>query len=949
MTRLQHAYAVQRLLSDPQIEIVLGDDVEIFDLRGNAIEAVHVGSPDQPFFDRAKERLRRNNEMTQRIVSLEPLRPFLKATLEEAGFSFKQAEALLPRFVLERIEPPRAISDAMHAWLHHARGRRISAVDVREVPEIAGRAADGGASDEELDAAFAKSTVVVIHGGTKMEREERASAYMRSGMPAAIRDAGVDDAHKLGVPLLVRVEESLGWAGEVEGWRRMKNVRVLASAPEAYWQRAYDTGATLLWAAVPLPPSGESVEEPAGLRAAFLEDIERYVRTHADLIETVHSRMPSSEVVWSILDPVGLATWAPSLTINDAISSLPEYREWWEDIQRRRPSSESIFPEARKWIAAQQSSGDEETLFWAAAWNIPIESTAPDAQEAIARFRGETATVAVEDDGETVIAHWLAPLEDFDLDRELVRRINLLRRLYPDRRHYGAQTGELKRTIAADEFPIPAVMRLHFHFTRVGTPSADTWDSYVEKIIALRRRVTTLANRITAALTTYFRRDKPVSVIDLGVEAEEWDTIMNALKSLPKLPRSAVDAWGWESEGGERAWSAGTPFAHAPYVNALNAYAKALHDFFNGSWQIFAANPQIGRGTPEARQKLAEWLQEQQISADPATVRLADAIAILKKVQEEFRLRFDSDAAFERQEHAALWQLWAVWFDFAYHPRRRIENAARDSVAAIDARIEERRRSLRKRFRTLELSRTEIHAENEQGLWLTVDVPHAPQVINAFAEALVQVIDVLRPPAELHAFDRYALDLVWGTVHLVPLVRGKSLEGKAWSLRILDLPRPDEKLDDHAWKFVQRSVADWPSLGLTLWPRAIATDARRFAPSVQQWRDTLTQLTNLREVPRPDELANEIATRYWRNAVEVSERQSAEVARILDALPQSLFAANDDAVQTLQAYVAGLRERIATIEPLDFDAMAEMRAAVAETLVPAAATISDLWIERELL
>jgi hypothetical protein len=917
MSRRKHAYALQLLQSHPDTELVVGEDIEVFDLHGNPIEAVHFGPIDQAFFDRAKERLRRHPQMPQRIVSTEPMRPLMKATLEEAGYSFKQAEAFLPRFVIEQIGEPAAISDSMHVWMHHARGRRISSVEVRELPEIAGRAAEGDAHDRDIDKAFARSNVVVIHGGTRAAREERVTAYMRSGMPNAIRDASVKDARRLGVPLLVRVDESIDWTGAVEGWRREPNVRVLASAPEAYWQRAKDTGVTLLWSEVALLPTDEAVEEPQGLRAAYLRDVRRYAEEHADLIHEVRSRMPSTEVTWAILDPAGLATHAPSLSVSDAISAIPEYRDWFAEIQQRRPSDAEVFRESRAYAEEEEPATEVDAAY-------------------------------IEDDGQHVIAHWIAPVdEDVDLDRESVRRLNQLRRAYPDRRTYSAHAHatiaqDIKRTANAEEFPNPRVMRLHFHFSRL-TPHEDTLTSYAEKILALRRRIAGLANRITTALTTYFRRDKPLSLIELGVEAEEWDRIMEALKTLPKMPRYTVDAWGYEAEGAQQAWSIGTPFAHAAYVDSLNAYAKALHDFFNGSWQIFAANPQIGRGTPEARQKLSEWLSGQGISADPATVRLADAITILRRLQREFALRFEHDEVFERQEHAALWQLWAVWYDFAYHPRRRIENAARDSVAAIDARIEERRRSLRRRFRTLELSRTEIHAENEQGLWLTVDVPHVPQVINAFAEALVQTIDVLRPPVELNAFDRYALDLVWGTVHLVPLVRGKSLAGKAWSLRILDLPKPEEKLDDHAWKFIQRDIENFDSLGLQKWPAAIATDARKFALAVQLWRDTLTHLTKLRDLPQ-----NEKVEQHWRQAAEVGERQSAEVARILDALPQSLFAAHDDAIETMQTYVATLRERIAMIPPFDFEAMEHMRAAVAGTLVSAATTIGDLWIEREL-
>ncbi|HEX2059938.1 MAG TPA: hypothetical protein VHK90_04295, partial [Thermoanaerobaculia bacterium] len=384
---------------------------------------------------------------------------------------------------------------------------------------------------------------------------------------------------------------------------------------------------------------------------------------------------------------------------------------------------------------------------------------------------------------------------------------------------------------------------------------------------------------------------------------------------------------------------------------ALSAYASALTGFLGGSWQIFAANPQIGRGSPEAREKLTEWLASEQITPDRATERLADAIQLLKKLQSEFRARFPSHEldAFERQEHAALWQLWAVWYDFAYHPRRRIENAARDSVAAIDARIEERRRSLRKRLRALEQSTSEILAENEEGLWLTVDVQHPPLVVGAFAEALVQATEVLRPQPE-STFDRYVFDLVWQHIHLVPLVRGRSLARKTWRLRIIGLPLPGEDMAAQAWKFVQRSVSDatWERLGLPSWSRAVAPDARRFLPVVNAWRDSITHLASLRDVPRNDAQATAIVTSHWRDVVAVADRQAAEVEDVIAAIPSTLFSRADDAVAILQKFTSTLRATIASAEPLSFDAMAEAKDAIADTLVQAASAISDVWLDQHL-
>jgi hypothetical protein len=613
-----------------------------------------------------------------------------------------------------------------------------------------------------------------------------------------------------------------------------------------------------------------------------------------------------------VLDPAGLG--------------LVNVDELFPELAKRRPPE--AFKESREWLAAQTQEWAEpqwravsEIAFWSKRWNIPTRE--PDA----ASFRSETLTPSIVDDGESVIAHWIAPLEhDVDLRRETIRRLDGIRRLFPERTKFGARVyGNLTANMAAEEFPSPWLYWVHFLFAR---PEL-TWEEYATRVAAIRARIASLFGRITAALTTWFRRDKPFTIFEAGVDAAEWDAIAAELRALPKLPRTAD-----------------TPDVHQPYEKALNAYAAAIHDFLGHSWRFFVANPQIGRGTPEGREKVEKWLAEEGITRELPTARLADAVKRLDTLQRESRLRFGGNEALEQEERERLWDLWAVWYDFAFYPRRHLANAIKDSKGAIEARLDERRRSLRKRFRELQLGRVAIHTEHE-GLWLTIDVERVPNVVNAFAEALAHVIDVLRPPADEHAFDRYVLDLAWGRVHLVPLVRGKSLERRTWSLDIATLPRPDENLQDHAWKFVQHPIdrETWSVLGLEAWPSNVATVPRRFVPRVHAWRDALDHLLSLRDIPNPD---RDVLVPHWREVVTRASEHADAVGAILDAMPNTFFSEGDDAVKTMQEFVRGIRALVAEAEPLAYDTIGEARTAVAETLVQAASAIADVWTDAEL-
>jgi hypothetical protein len=863
MSRPLHLYALSRILAEPSYSFRLSEDLEVFDRAGNLIEAVYVESPG--FLTRMRRRLREHPKATQRLLGTTQLS---NTTLERDGFSRKQIDALREVLVTEEVQVEEHPAQLV-AWLERERDL-VSAADVR-------------ASVKAIEAAAAMDEVA-----------------------AALTLAAV------GIPSEVHVQAEDGWIARVDELRQIPHVRIHVTAEQAAWRRAEESGATLLWKNVDVtlvepqqPREPETWSEAAAVLHTMLHrDVQRYLEENAELIADVLQATRAPELAWAALDPAGLG-------IIDVDTMFPE-------IARRRPKE--AFAESRAWLAAQTQEWREpdwkavsEISFWSKRWNLPTHE--PD----VAQFRRETRTASIADDGETVTAHWIAPAGgDFDARRETLKIVDGIRRLYPERRRFGVQIhGRVSGEFGPEEFPSPWLYWVHLLFVR---PEL-TWEEYAQQVALLRTRVTALFARITAALTTWFRRDKVSTIFESGVSAEEWDAIAARLATLPKIPKTAD-----------------VPDVTYALQKALDEWAAAVREFLTHSWRFFVANPQIGRGTPEGRERVEKWLADEGITRELPTKRLADAIRKLKPLQEEFAARFPSRVD-ETEERDRLWDLWAVWYDFAFYPRRKLANAVRDSKAAVDARIDERRRALRKRFRTLTIGKAEIQSERD-GLWLTIDVEHVPGVVNAFAEALVQVIDVLHPPVEQHAFDRYVLDLVWQRVHLVPLVRGKSLERKQWSLEIATLPQPGEDLKDHAWKFVQHPTPreTWDALGLEAWPSNVATAARRLAPTVTGWRETLDHLVALREIPEGDP---DVLVPHWREAAELAERQADEVLELLEQVPAGIFTSGDDAIGAMAELVRNVR----TPAP---ETLVEARGAVVESLVPAAMAIGEIWIDREL-
>jgi len=87
----------------------------------------------------------------------------------------------------------------------------------------------------------------------------------------------------------------------------------------------------------------------------------------------------------------------------------------------------------------------------------------------------------------------------------------------------------------------------------------------------------------------------------------------------------------------------------------------------------------------------------------------------------------------------------------------------------------------------------------------------------------------------------------------------------------------------------------------------------------------------------------------WRDAVAAAEVAATGVAAGLTELPDAIAGVQPEMRETLQALVASLREAIPTAATLDFAAIEESATAVADTVVPVAGPLGEVWLDRELV
>ena len=132
---------------------------------------------------------------------------------------------------------------------------------------------------------------------------------------------------------------------------------------------------------------------------------------------------------------------------------------------------------------------------------------------------------------------------------------------------------------------------------------------------------------------------------------------------------------------------------HKAYIDVLHKYLSHLSNFMTQGLHVIILNSNLGRAAAGMEEELLRIASENGIKTDQenlSTWNLHDSLVALKQLQIEFRNRFsrfipaaDLDRL-EAKENKLIRELWPVWHQFAFRPRRIKQNAAKEFVKERD-------------------------------------------------------------------------------------------------------------------------------------------------------------------------------------------------------------------------------------------------------------------------
>jgi hypothetical protein len=192
------------------------------------------------------------------------------------------------------------------------------------------------------------------------------------------------------------------------------------------------------------------------------------------------------------------------------------------------------------------------------------------------------------------------------------------------------------------------------------------------------------------------------------------------------------------------------------------------------------------------------------------------------------------------------------------------------------------------------------------------------------------------------------LDLVWQHVHVVPLVRGKSLARTFWTFSIAALPQPDGALE--AWQFIERPVdlTIWSQLRIESWPETVGGLARRVHAHLIAVSVLVDQYVRLEDAPEPDAIGKSILTDYWdhlRGTLAVHARSAAAAAA---ECPITLFKDGEESRNNLKTYCDFVVDQIDAADAFAFEALKKLNANINESVSGMLATLAHVAIDNEL-
>jgi hypothetical protein len=334
--------------------------------------------------------------------------------------------------------------------------------------------------------------------------------------------------------------------------------------------------------------------------------------------------------------------------------------------------------------------------------------------------------------------------------------------------------------------------------------------------------------------------------------AAEWDRCRKELNKKLLLPQVAVDEWGFITEFsiGSAADSRSGRYSGLrrfdPVRKAVSEYTRTVGNFMSQALESLLLVPHLRTTESQsARNRLITTAAEHGISEHSirlSVVNGVDACAAIEQLQRTTRTVFENEqlpgADFEfcereSREFLSTITAWCAFIDGdtsrpsagklhkkSRHQRREASKPTgfSDLLVPTRNRVKNSLRAVRKKGIQAQILSECVLWNDLPALWITCDTVHPIALFNAIETTWHQLVAAFEPDRDKIVKVK-AIDLLWSSIILVPLVDGKSLERQALPhFKGVTYAEPPDLLQS-PWRLFPEEIPEdvWPQLGLDHW------------------------------------------------------------------------------------------------------------------------------------
>ncbi len=492
-----------------------------------------------------------------------------------------------------------------------------------------------------------------------------------------------------------------------------------------------------------------------------------------------------------------------------------------------------------------------------------------------------------------------------DLERYFLNaameRLELCRNFFPDRERYGSQgyghriwsnaglPDATHKNIPHSNLLLQRLVSLNATFRGLveQTVRPKTWEEYTKLVLELRRTIVQVLQQLKQGLDIYFREKKMTKIMGEHIESSSWTRTQQLLQSSPLLPSCAFDEWGFVSDSRDRSKESNQEALYQrqnlvvekykPYRKAFHKYTSACLNFFRQAEWVLNFHPYFRNGE---NTRVQEFAQQANIDLNQqarlSVLNLGDARKALPKLQAEFRslltqfAEVDELSNLERLEKEIFNDVWCSWYFFAFHPNQRFQKATWQCTQQFSNQVREIRKNIKRELRKLSQNSLQVSIlsedvlwEEERTLWLVINGENAFDGYNT-VEGVVSAIRRAIAAARNHELRHYAITFTWSNIVIVPLVKGKSLEGMAWRFSSILFSVDTGEGTFKQWNFVPVAIPSnaFSQLALSTWTYPRLLVAQKLTGLLFQLSLLVSHIREFEKLPELDEQGHELLQQY---------------------------------------------------------------------------------------